>query len=109
MQKMANHIFFIKDITTLRMQYKLKVRVVRLWEVLDCYNSDNNFFIELVLQDEKRNCHLGVVSPLDDTTVNYPQQAMEQLLLSPQSTSTFHSQQSSWTAWHRKERVCRPD
>ncbi|XP_070010416.1 uncharacterized protein [Nicotiana sylvestris] len=50
---MATHSDFIKDITISKMQWKLKVRVVRLWEVPDRYNSDTAFSIELVLQDEK--------------------------------------------------------
>uniref|UniRef100_A0A1S3XDX0 Replication protein A 70 kDa DNA-binding subunit B/D first OB fold domain-containing protein n=1 Tax=Nicotiana tabacum TaxID=4097 RepID=A0A1S3XDX0_TOBAC len=52
---MATHNDFIKDITISKMQWKLKVRVVRLWEVPDRYNSDTTFSIELVLQDEKEN------------------------------------------------------
>ncbi|XP_019262395.1 PREDICTED: uncharacterized protein LOC109240216 [Nicotiana attenuata] len=53
MQKMATHIDFIKDITISKMQWKLKVRVVRLWEVPDRFNPGNILSIELVLQDEK--------------------------------------------------------
>ncbi|XP_019227248.1 PREDICTED: uncharacterized protein LOC109208572 [Nicotiana attenuata] len=50
---MATHIDFIKDITISKMQWKLKVRVVRLWEVPDRFNPGTIFSIELVLQDEK--------------------------------------------------------
>nr|XP_016432813.1 PREDICTED: uncharacterized protein LOC107759392 [Nicotiana tabacum] len=50
---MATHINFIKDITISKMQWKLKVRVVRPWEVPDIFNSVTTFSIELVLQDEK--------------------------------------------------------
>ncbi|XP_016512211.1 uncharacterized protein LOC107829248 [Nicotiana tabacum] len=50
---MATHTDFIKDITISKIQWKLKVRVVRLWEVPDRYNSDTTFSIKLVLQDEK--------------------------------------------------------
>ncbi|XP_019227069.1 PREDICTED: uncharacterized protein LOC109208414 [Nicotiana attenuata] len=50
---MTNHIDFIKDITISKMQWKLKVRVVRMWKIPDRFNPGNIFSIELVLQDEK--------------------------------------------------------
>ncbi|XP_070045159.1 uncharacterized protein [Nicotiana tomentosiformis] len=59
MQKMATHIDFIKDVTISKMQCKLKVRVVRLREVPNRFNSDTTFSIELVLQDEKIHASIG--------------------------------------------------
>nr|XP_009770374.1 PREDICTED: uncharacterized protein LOC104221090 [Nicotiana sylvestris] len=50
---MATHIDFIKDVIISKMQWKLKVRVVRLWKVPDCFSLDTTFSIELALQDEK--------------------------------------------------------
>ncbi|XP_075097352.1 uncharacterized protein LOC107766243 isoform X1 [Nicotiana tabacum] len=52
-QKMAANNDFIKDITISKMQWKLKVRVVRMWEKPDRFNPGSIFSIELVLQDEK--------------------------------------------------------
>ncbi|XP_019251019.1 PREDICTED: uncharacterized protein LOC109229933 [Nicotiana attenuata] len=71
---MATHIDFINDITISKMQWKLKVRVVRLWRVPDRYNSDTTFTIELVLQDEKGDrIHASIgksVLPLFKTKIN---------------------------------------
>ncbi|XP_019266001.1 PREDICTED: uncharacterized protein LOC109243509 [Nicotiana attenuata] len=50
---MAAKFDFINDITISKMQWKLKVRVVRMWEKPDRFNPGSIFSIELVLQDEK--------------------------------------------------------
>ncbi|KAF3621227.1 hypothetical protein FXO38_31923, partial [Capsicum annuum] len=43
---------FINDITITKMHWKLKVLVVRLWEVKDRFNPGALYAIEMILQDE---------------------------------------------------------
>ncbi|KAM3232925.1 hypothetical protein P3L10_018284 [Capsicum annuum] len=46
---------FISDITITKMHWKLKVLVVRLWEVKDRFNPNALYAIEMILQDEHGN------------------------------------------------------
>ncbi|KAF3612324.1 hypothetical protein FXO38_36902, partial [Capsicum annuum] len=43
---------FINDIKITKMHWKLKVLVVRLWEVNDRFNPGALYAIEMILQDE---------------------------------------------------------
>ncbi|XP_060182915.1 uncharacterized protein LOC132612851 [Lycium barbarum] len=50
---MSPKIDFISDISSNKMMWTLKVRVVRFWKVADIENADNILSLEMLLQDER--------------------------------------------------------